>query len=138
DGEAMQREPDYDRHDNRDERGQWQRHPGKRQEYRRHSAQHHKFALGEVHNTGGVVNESEAKSDKRVYCADRQSREGELQKFSHRIKTPRVAAPVIDSQSGEQATPPARRLFHEPASGTKVQSPFLISSMRKADRFKPR
>ena len=87
DGEAVQRKAHRDRRDNRETRRQRQRHAGEAEKHRRHPAQHHEFALGEVDDVGGVVDQGEAECDERVDGADGQAGEGELQKFGHDLET---------------------------------------------------
>ena len=83
DREAVERETNDDGQDDGKARRQRQRHPGEPEEHRRHPAQHHEFALGEVDDVGGVVDQREAERDQGVDRADGQAREGELQKFRH-------------------------------------------------------
>ena len=83
DREAVEREPHDNCKDDRKARRQRQRHAGQPEEHRRHSAQHHELALGEVDDVGGVVDQGEAERDQGIDRADGQAGEGELQKFRH-------------------------------------------------------
>ena len=92
-----------------------QRPAGARERDRRHAADHHEFALREIDDVGGVVDERETERDQRVDRADRQPGKQELQKLG--------------------GHPPLRPslLCH----GTSAQSPFFTSSMRKYVRSRP-
>jgi hypothetical protein len=136
------------------ERRQRQRHAGSCQEHRRHAAEHDELALGEVDHAGGVVDQGEADRDQGVDRADGQPREGELKEFSHRRERlvrassvervakgrTRTSAPDLSLSMifSENRCPLFEIMLYEPDSGTSVQSPFLISSMRKAVRSRPR
>jgi hypothetical protein len=54
-----------------------------RKEDHAHAAEHDEFALGEVDDPAGVVDEREAERDERVDRAGGQPREYKLQKLSH-------------------------------------------------------
>jgi hypothetical protein len=68
--------------EDRGDRCQRNRYARKREEHRRHRAEHHELALRKIHDERRIVDESEAECDERVHGSDRQPRQRKLQDLS--------------------------------------------------------
>ena len=84
------------------------------QEHRGHAAQHHELALREVHDVRGVVDEGEAQRHERV---DRAT----VRPENRNCRSSLIGGLAAEGQS----------------ASARLQSPFLISSMRKARGSRP-
>ena len=85
DRQAVQREADQHRDRDGEQGCERQGDAGGGGEDRHHAAQHDEFALREVHDIGGVVDQREAQRHQRIDRADGEAGDEELQQFWHLV-----------------------------------------------------
>ena len=133
-----------------DQRRKRQRDAGGGREHGHHAAQHDELALGEIHHVRRVVDQREAERDESIDGAYRQAGNEELKELGHMTRSRVFLVANGDCHAG-LAVRPARQATHQLRPGvrleekaisfpgcTRVQSPPLISSMRNAERSRPR